>query len=156
MSGGGGGGESASLDINLTPLLDVVLQLIMFFMITVSFVQTEALNEDVVLPVAQAAVPLDQGAHDYVFLNMNKQGKLVGFLEDLNNDIKLKAHLQREHEARRRTALERGRKGEVNIVIVLRAHKSARYADVWRVLDTCTKAGYRRWQLRVLTTTPAA
>jgi biopolymer transport protein ExbD len=145
-----GGGSETSLDINLTPLLDVVLQLIMFFMITVSFVQTEALNEDVKLPVAQAAVPLEQGAEDYIFLNMNKKGKLVGFLEDLNNEIKLKAHLQREHDARRRAANERGKKGDVNIVVVLRAHEQARYADVWRVLDTCTKAGYKRWQLRVL------
>jgi biopolymer transport protein ExbD len=150
MRGGGGGGDP-NADPNLTPLLDVVLQLIMFFMITVNFVQTEALNEDVVLPAAQAAVPLDQSGDDYIFLNMNKQGKLVGFLEDLNNEIKLKAHLQREQQARQRAAQEKGRKGDVNIVIVLRAHKDARYADVYRVLDTCSQAGYKRWQLRVLT-----
>jgi biopolymer transport protein ExbD len=144
-------GGDAVADPNLTPLLDVVLQLIMFFMITVNFVQAEALNEEVVLPAAQAAAPLDQKGDDYIFLNMNKQGKLVGFLEDLNNEIKLKAHLLREAQARQRAAAEKGRKGDVNIIVVLRAHKDARYADVWRVLDTCTKAGYRRWQLRVLT-----
>lgn len=141
----------ANTDPNLTPLLDVVLQLIMFFMITVNFVQTESLNEDVVLPAAQAAVPLDQTGDDYIFLNMNKEGKLVGYLEDLNSEVKLKAHLQREREARRRAAEEKGRKGDVNIVIVLRAHRDAQYNDIWHVLDTCTKAGYSRWQLRVLT-----
>jgi biopolymer transport protein ExbD len=138
-------------DPNLTPLLDVVLQLIMFFMITVNFVQTEALNEDVNLPSAQAAVPLAENADDYIFLNMNRKGKLVGYLEDLNNEVKLRAHLMREAEARRRAAQEKGRKGDVNIVIVLRADKEARYADIWHVLDTCQKAGYKRWQLRVLT-----
>jgi biopolymer transport protein ExbD len=147
---GGDQSAGANADPNLTPLLDVVLQLIMFFMITVNFVQTEALNEDVVLPAAQSAVPLDQGGDDYIFFNMNKKGKLVGFLEDLNNEIKLKAHLQREHEARRRAAQEKGKKGDVNIVIVLRAHQDAQYADIWRFLDVCTKAGYRRWQLRVI------
>jgi biopolymer transport protein ExbD len=142
------GGSNA--DPNLTPLLDMVLQLIMFFMITANFVQTEALNEEVLLPAAQAAAPLDQTAEDYIFLNMNKQGKLVGYLEDLNNEAKLKAYLMREAEARRRLAEEKGRKGEVNIVIVLRAHKQASYGDIWRVLDICQKAGYKRWQLRVL------
>jgi biopolymer transport protein ExbD len=145
------GGDS-NADPNLTPLLDVVLQLIMFFMITVSFVQTEALNIDVVLPVAQAAVPLDPQAEDYIFLNMNKEGKLVGYLEDLNNESKLKAHLQRENNARIEAALARGKKtGDVHVTVVLRAHKDARYADVFRILDICSKAGYKRWQLRVLT-----
>jgi biopolymer transport protein ExbD len=134
---------------NLTPLLDVVLQVIMFFMITVNFVQTEALNEDVLLPAAFNAEPLDQTGDDYIFLNMNKQGKLVGFLEDLNNEIKLRAHLQREHEARRQAAQEKGRKGEVNVVVVLRAHREAPYEKVWGVLDLCNKAGYHRWQMRV-------
>jgi biopolymer transport protein ExbD len=139
------------VDPNLTPLLDVVLQLIMFFMITVNFVQTEALNEEVDLPAASSATPLDQTGDDYIFLNMNKKGKLVGYLDDLNNPIKLKAHLMREADARRRAAAEKGRKGDVNIIIVLRADKNARYADVWEVLHTCQDAGYKRWQLRVMT-----
>jgi biopolymer transport protein ExbD len=141
-------GESTA-EPNLTPLLDVVLQVIMFFMITVNFVQAESSNEEVVLPAAQSAVPLDRDAHDYIFLQMNRQGKLVGLLEDLNSEIKLRAYLQREHEARRQAALEKGRKGEVNIVVVLRAHREAPYEKIWNVLDLCNKAGYHRWQLRV-------
>ena len=143
--------SDAVADPNLTPLLDVVLQLIMFFMITVSFVQSEALNEEVDLPSAQAAVPLDATGEDYIFLNMNQKGKLVGVVEDINNEIKLKAFLQRERDIRQRAAEEKGKKGEVNIVVVLRADRNARYADVWSVLDMCSKAGYKRWQLRVKT-----
>jgi biopolymer transport protein ExbD len=125
----------------------------MFFLITVNFVRTDAFHEDVLLPVAQAAVPLDKEGDSYIFLNMNKEGKLVGHLSDLNTEGKLKAHLQVEHTAITRSVEEQtGKKGGVNIVVVLRAHRDARYADVWRVLDTCTKAGYRRWQMRVLTT----
>ena len=45
-------------DPNLTPLLDVVLQLIMFFMITVNFVAAErSSDESMHLPVVQSTVP---------------------------------------------------------------------------------------------------
>ena len=145
-------GADSNADPNLTPLLDVVLQLIMFFMITVSFVQTDTLNAEVALPVAQAAVPLDPQAEDYIFLNMNPKGQLVGSLEDLNTEAKLKAHLQRENAARKQAAVQRGkREADVHVTIVLRADRNARYADVFRILDICTTAGYKRWQLRVLT-----
>lgn len=144
------GGDDVA-DPNLTPLLDVVLQLIMFFMITVNFVRTDQINEEVTLPVAQAAVPMDQAAEDWIFLNMNKEGKLVGSAEDLTTPGKLKAHLQREKEALQRQYTIRGKKGEVKVVVVLRAHKDARYGQIWDILKSCTDAGYKRWQLRVLT-----
>src|SRR5438445_4970395 len=89
------GGEAG--EPNLIPLLDLVFQLIMFFMITVNFVRVDQLNEDVALPVAQAAVPLDQSAHNYVFLNMNKNGKLlVGSGDDVSTPGKLRVFVDRE------------------------------------------------------------
>lgn len=134
---------------NLTPLLDLVLQLIMFFMITVNFIRVDQFNDDIQLPTAQAAVPLDRAAEDWVFLNLNKDGKLVGSAEAIDTEARLKAYLTRERLRLEEEAQAKGRKGPVNVVVVLRAHKDCRYADVWQVLQNCTKAGYRRWQLRV-------
>jgi biopolymer transport protein ExbD len=136
---------------NLIPLLDLVFQLIMFFMITVNFVRVEQLNENVVLPAAQAAVPMDQTADNWVFLNMNKDGKLiVSTDENLDTPGKLRVYVEREKKALEREARARGQQGEIRVVIVLRAHRWARYQDVWNALDACNKAGYQRWQLRVL------
>jgi biopolymer transport protein ExbD len=142
---------SDSADINLTPLLDLVLQLIMFFMITVNFVRVDQINEEIALPIAQSAVPLDQTAEDYVFLNLNKEGKLVGSADDLDTPEKIKNHLNREKESLERLARAKGKTGEVKIIVVLRAHKEARYRDVWHVLQQCQNAGYRKWQVRVIT-----
>ncbi len=137
---------------NLVPLLDLVFQLIMFFMITVNFVRTDQINEEVVLPEAQGAVPMDLAAEEWIFLNMNQKGDLVGRHEDLNTPGwgKLRAHLSREKESLQRQAHLLGNKGEVKVVVVLRAHKDARYGKIWEVLKACTEAGYKRWQLRVL------
>ena len=59
----GGGAEGGMADPNLTPLLDVVLQLLMFFMMCVNFV-TEQVNEDISLPVSQAVKPMDKADTD--------------------------------------------------------------------------------------------
>ena len=48
---------SEGADPNLTPLLDLVLQLIMFFMITVNFVRTDQFDDAIKLPVATSAMP---------------------------------------------------------------------------------------------------
>ncbi len=151
-----GGGDS-NAEPNLIPLLDLVFQLIMFFMITVNFVRVDQLNEEVALPVAQAAVPMDQAADNWVFLNMSKAGKLlVSTGDDLSTPGKVRLYVEREKLALVREARERGETKDIKVVIVLRAHKDARYKDVWEALDSCTKAGYQRWQLRVLYQPPSS
>jgi biopolymer transport protein ExbD len=142
-------------DPNLTPLLDVVLQLIMFFMITVNFVSTENLPENIILPVAQTAVPLEQAREAEVYLNVDKDGKLVGSeVEDLNTLEKLKAHLTRRKEYIEREARAKGQTGETRIVVIIRAHQDARYFQVWDVLNSCQKAGFKNWQIRAMTQAP--
>src|SRR5438309_4410504 len=97
---------SEELDINLTPLLDLVLQLIMFFMITVNFVRVDQFDNAITLPMASQAVPLDNTAEDWIFLNLDGGGKLVGTLSTfvLDTPQKLKVHLMREKESLERIA----------------------------------------------------
>ena len=58
MSHGGGLGKGeVSPEPNLTPLLDLVLQLVMFFMLVANFVMDE-LSDKINLPVASQAKPL--------------------------------------------------------------------------------------------------
>jgi biopolymer transport protein ExbD len=61
--------EGSSAEPNLTPLLDVVLQLLMFFMMCVNFV-SEQVNEDIKLPDSEQAKPMDKGESDALFLNL--------------------------------------------------------------------------------------
>jgi len=145
--------DSEGVDVNLTPLLDLVLQLIMFFLITVNFVHVDQFDDSIQLPLASQAVPLDNAAQDWVFLNMNGSGQLVGTLSTfvLDTPEKLKVHLMREKESLERTARARGKAGEVKIVVILRADKNCKYSDVWTVLNSCQRAGFKHWQLRVMT-----
>src|SRR5262245_46156065 len=145
------------LDVNLTPLLDLVLQLIMFFMITVNFVRVDQFDDAIQLPVASQAVPLENSAEELIFLNLDGNGRLVGTLSTfaLDTPQKLKVHLMREKESLERSARNRGKVGELKIVVILRADKNCKYTDVWSVLNSCQLAGFKHWQLRVMTQAPA-
>jgi biopolymer transport protein ExbD len=142
-------GEEAG-EPNLVPLLDLVFQLIMFFMITVNFVRLDQINEEVSLPMAQSAVPLDTSAEEFVFLNINKDGKLVGTLEELNGGRKLEEYLKNLMIHLERKARIQGDKSEPKIVMVLRADKDARYKQIWDYLEIGKSAGIKRYQFRAL------
>ena len=149
--------DSDAADPNLIPLLDVVLQLIMFFMITVNFVRVDQFDDTISLPVAQSAVLLDKTAEEWIFLNLNADGKLIGALSNFSLDTpgKLQAHLGREKEDLKRIWQaknpEKNAERDFKVVVVLRADKDCRYSQVWEVLHSCQQAGYRRWQMRVMT-----
>jgi biopolymer transport protein ExbD len=145
------GGEGA--DPNLVPLLDLVLQLIMFFMITVNFVRVDQFDDAIDLPETQTAMAMDSSAEDWIFLNLDKTGKLVGTLNNfaLDTPQKLKVHLMGEKANLERAAKARGKTGEIKVFVILRADKDCKYGDIWSVLDSCQQAGFKYWQLRAKT-----
>jgi len=144
--------EHQVVEPNFTSMLDLVLLLVCFFVITVNFVQTEMINESIQLPPAQAALPMDRGADNWVFLNMDKDGKLLGSNKDrdLNSAEKLKLFLQRQKQDLQDVHNQQGKSGDLDVVVILRADQDCRFQDVWNALETCSAAGYRKWQLRVM------
>jgi biopolymer transport protein ExbD len=167
----GGGGDGGVCEPNLTPLLDVVLQLLMFFMMCVNFV-TEQVNEDIKLPGSQSVKPMDKADSDVLFINY-KPFVLKDFQEKLPADalaraenkfhegdpcvlvlgkepmkpIDLKFWLKQQYEDAQKTAKD----GKVSTAIVIRAHKDADYAQVFELLQLCKVQGYTRLKLRALT-----
>jgi len=133
---------------NLIPLLDMVFQLIMFFMVGVSFVNDQV-NESIQLPSAMSARPLDKGETDVLFLNVNKNGEMevVGHEEPLKTLAQIGFYLKQEFTDRK----ARENKGKVNTMVILRADERAEYKTVYQVLRKCKDAGFTRLQLRALT-----
>src|SRR4051812_13818419 len=70
------GGEAFSL--NLTPLLDVVLQLITFFMMLIHCgTKLEGARRAVRLPVAPAALPGSDLSFDRLVVSLDRGGRLL-------------------------------------------------------------------------------
>ncbi|MBM3992853.1 MAG: hypothetical protein FJ303_01655 [Planctomycetes bacterium] len=141
------------LDVNLTPLLDLVLQLIMFFMITVNFVRVDQFDTKITLPMSSEARPLDNSAEDYIFLNINRDGDLVGALksEKLDTPELLKVYLERAKESLERSAMDRGKKKDAKIVVILRADQDCKWSEINERIYSCQRAGFLHWQLRAMT-----
>jgi biopolymer transport protein ExbD len=158
----------ANAEPNLTPLLDVVLQLLMFFMMCVNFV-TEQVNEDVKLPDSQSAKPMAKDGTDTLLINLQpfraeeqaRAGKfrpeqLARFREGeamatalLKPPFKLNelnSFLKQHYEDAGRLSKD----GKVRTVIILRAHKDTQYDEVYRVLQMCKAVGYRDLHLRAI------
>jgi len=62
------GGQDESAEGDLTPLLDLVLQLLMFFIVNVNLA-TEQTNPDVKLPLSASATPLNKPVGGDIYLN---------------------------------------------------------------------------------------
>src|SRR2546423_239587 len=149
----GPAGEGSKAEPNLIPMLDVVLQLLMFFMMCVNFV-TEQVNEDIKLPVAQSARPMDKGEVDVLFLNMDPQGRLMipGKDRPLNTQGEINFYLRQQYADAKRAAEAKGdRSGKVRTAIIIRGDRDGNWYRVYQLLRACKDAGYSRLQLRAMT-----
>src|SRR5207344_1102721 len=66
---------SEQADPNLTPILDMVFQLITFFMLVINF-QSAALDMSLKLPVVGSARPVATQTEDLMVLNVNGKGQV--------------------------------------------------------------------------------
>ena len=83
--------ESKVEDINLTPLIDTVFILLIFFLVTSSFTKESGIDVD--RPTAKSAVREEQGS---MIIAVSKDGEVWIY----NNKIELNAirsHVEREH-----------------------------------------------------------
>ena len=133
--GVGGKSRTTLAEINVTPLVDVMLVLLIIFMITAPMLQHEL---DVNLPVATGT---PQGnVEDRVVLTVNKQGNI--YLDQTAYTLDtLRPKLQALYQTRRTKD------------IFLRADADVPYGKVVQVMDEVKKAGILK--LGMITQPPA-
>jgi biopolymer transport protein ExbD len=130
---------------NLTPLLDVVLQLLMFFMMCVNFVAGQA-SAAVILPAAETARPLPKpDAASVLFLNIDSGGSLIqpdGTVLTTMGQVRF--YLNQEFTDANRVEKGKGAK----ILIVIRADEGTDYGKIYDIMTTCKQIGFQKIQLR--------
>jgi biopolymer transport protein ExbD len=142
------------LNPNLTALLDVVLQLITFFLMLVHFgTRLEGATKAVRLPLAPAALPGTDLTFDRLAVAMNAQGQLLIKGRSLD-DESATAWWAAEAKARR-SGLETLGEGatadlELPTVVILRADRAASYGAVRRALAEAQDKGFAHFSLVVL------
>jgi biopolymer transport protein ExbD len=146
-------GASSDAEPNLVPLLDLVLQLVMFFMMCAQFAVMEQTDQLIKLPQAAQAKPIpDEGlGPNVVFLGIHNNGEVkVAGRPPMRTEEEIVVFLKRDvYESALRAAKQRGEK-DVSTVIVIRADQNADFAQVYRVMRRCQEAGLRKLQLRAI------
>ncbi len=95
--------HEASAEPNLTPMLDMVFQLVTFFMLVINF-KSAQIDMNLKLPVVGSARPVDtKGQEDLLVLNIDKDGRLTVYNTPKDIDSYIAGEAQSSLLAARRT-----------------------------------------------------
>jgi biopolymer transport protein ExbD len=112
--------------LNMTPLIDVVFLLLIFFLVATRFEQEDR-ELDVVLPSASEAKPMTV-APEELFVNIAKDGKIFVGGKVLSEEELLRLLKQ--------TAVNR-----VGQSVIIRADERVQFSYVAMVMNLCNQAG---------------
>ncbi len=144
---------------NLTPLLDVVFQLITFFMLVINFSQ-ENFDARIKLPVAGSARPQDDVsklADERLVLNVDGRGNLIWNGEVLTADraiakIKVEAQIARNNIKALKGKVEPN--AELPARVIIRADRDTPFSSLFTLINTCQANGYQKFDLKAMNGPP--
>ncbi len=140
---------------NLTPLLDVVFQLITFFMLVINF-SSDNYDKNVKLPVADSARPIDDPTDarvDRLVLNIDRDGRLLeaGEAQPLHKAMQT---LKRQADFVKFSLKVAGGKpdagGGLPTIIVLRVDRDADFQALNSMIKACQANGFRKFAFKAM------
>ncbi len=134
--------SSEITESDMTPMIDMVFQLIAFFMVLVNF-STEEQNAKVSLPQSELAKPAEGKVEFPIVINL-----------DTNGTIYMGANVTRVEEIRpflstEVSVLKLAGKEPKDGNVIIRAHKNAYGGTVQDLITKCQEAGFESFALRV-------
>lgn len=142
--------DEASAEPNLTPLLDLVFQLITFFMLVINF-KSAAMDLSLRLPVVGSAIPVDtQGQESLLILNIDSSGRLIvyGVKKDIKSYIAGEAQASLLEARKSNPNLKSG--DELPTRVVIRADRATPFHLLNQVIKTCQDHGFRKFDLKAM------
>lgn len=116
-------GEDDESEIDLTPMLDVVFIMLIFFIVTASFVKESGI--DVNRPESQKSDPSDA---QNILVNVSATGEI--YMEDRRTDVRAV-----------RAVIERLRAENPKAAVIVKAHEKSETEIFSAVIDAAREAG---------------
>jgi biopolymer transport protein ExbD len=143
--------QEVKAEPNLTPVLDMVFQLITFFMLVINFKSAE-MDLSLMLPVVGSARPVEtHGQRGLLVLNIDHTGNLRIYgrpIKDIEGYIAKEAHASK---IAARVASTDGDVGdELPTTIVIRADRATPFKMLNRVIKACQDNGFRKFALKAI------
>ena len=138
MAGTGKGDEDGIIDnINVTPLVDVMLCLLVIFMVTTSYVVADSLKVD--LPEASTGDHTEPSVVMITYSVDKETGARQLFLNgDKSDEAGLRAHIKKVKA-----------EGKKDIQAVIAADKSASHGEVIHIIDVVKQEGIIKFALNI-------
>ena len=134
-------GADISGDCDMTPMIDMTFQLIIFLMLIVNFTEADQ-NQLVKLPSSELAKPAEKALEKPITLNVLKNGTVIVGGQNVQLEG-LKGLLAREADA---ITAEGKTVGEAHIII--RGHGDAPVGMIQEIIKACQEARFERFALR--------
>jgi len=142
--------HEASAEPNLTPMLDMVFQLVTFFMLVINF-KSAQLDMNLKLPVIGSARPVDtKGQQDLLVLNIDKTGQLTVYNTPRDLDSYIAGEAQASLLAARRQNPQLQAGDELHTTVVIRADRATPFHLLNRVIKACQDHGFRNFSLKAM------
>ena len=116
------------LEVNLTPLIDVVFLLLIFFMVSTTFIKDSHLSID--LPEADGTLSTEQ--KDKLEITISKSGKYA-----LNDVALINSSL-----ATLKSAINKASKGDQSLPLIITADAATPHQSVVRAMDAAGQLGF--------------
>lgn len=147
--------DSAFTEPDMTPMIDIVFQLLTFFMIAINFENTKA-DERVKLPIDALAKPPETRLENELILNygyIRQNGEQIGQpVIFYNGENVLLEHIQfsLEQEAKffKAKALSNSEKILDDVSVIIRADANVPTGMVQELIEKCQLAGFSRFSLK--------
>ena len=141
--------HEANAEPNLVPILDMVFQLITFFMLVINF-KAQSMDLNLQLPVLGSARPVKPGVGetDVLVLNVYPDGRLTvsGEPKPLESFIKDQAR----QSIAKHVGLTMQEGDALPTTIVLRADARTPFKVLNKVIKTCQDNGFRKFLLKAM------
>ena len=140
---------SEGVEPNLTPILDMVFQLITFFMLVINF-KGASMDLSLQLPVLGSARPLEYNGKLEPLMNLDAQGGVQSFGRpvDIQDFVPHEAKMLKLQLKALGTPIT---DGELPVPVIIRADKTVDFATVLKVIRLCQTEGYRQIALSAMT-----
>lgn len=141
---------------DMTPMIDIVFQLIAFFMLVTNFDQAQA-DERVILPADQLAKPPKVAREDEILINIgyirNLDGEKVDpdpFIFQGNNQIRIQNYGPYLKSESQLAVAKRGKEAPKEIAVIIRADSEVPFGMIQELIKEAQKYKFEKFSLKAM------
>lgn len=131
----------STTDVDMTPMIDIVFQLMTFFIFTLNFSEAEQ-DDRIQLPLSQLAKPVPGPVEKPITLQVTSTSSVI-YAGELIPVPQIGGYLERE-----KASLVNAGRQPADATVIVRADGRAKTGEVQEVVKICQEKGFEKFALR--------